>query len=259
MPDPGTGYVDTPLLYTTTGSTTSATGEGTTLWTWPVMQEAIFQQNHVWDTWGGTGTCASCTTNGIRLEGWTTAGTNATSVTITEGLTTAANYVWGLQSWQQTEHSKARWTPRVYRSAPERVKTPEEIAAEAARRELQRQERLRRNARERRFKEAAEQRAHALLISMLTPEQRAELEEKKHFHLTVYDKDGSHRVYRIERGYAGNVKLLGADGQPIKRYCIHADSRLPHEDQMLAQKLLLESNEAEFLRIANMTRLRAAA
>jgi hypothetical protein len=58
--------------------------------------------------------------------------------------------------------------------------------------------------------------------------------------------------------YAGNVKLLGNDGLPVKRYCIHADSRLPYEDQMLAQKMLLEANEAEFLRVANMTQLRAA-
>jgi hypothetical protein len=66
------------------------------------------------------------------------------------------------------------------------------------------------------------------------------------------------KVYRIEYGYAGNVKLLGNDGQPVKRYCIHADYRLPYEDQMLAQKMLLEANEPEFLRIANMTQLRAA-
>jgi hypothetical protein len=222
------------------------------------MQQAIFQQNNVWNAWGYNDTCTSCTTDTIQLDGWG-AGTSATGITLTEGLTTAANYVWGLKSWQQTEHSKVRWTPRVYQTVPERVRTPEEIAADAARWELERQQRLRRSARQRQLKEQAEKRAQQLLMSMLTPEQRIELEEKKYFHLTVFDQDGSQRTYRIERGYSGNVKLLGADGQPDKRYCIHADYRLPYEDQMLAQKLLLECNEAEFLRIANMTRLRAAA
>ena len=86
------------------------------------MQQAIFQQNNVWEAWGGTGTCNSCTTDRIRL--WTDTGTSATNVTVTEGLTAAANYVWGTEEWQVANHSPARWTPRVYERVPAPVRTP---------------------------------------------------------------------------------------------------------------------------------------
>ncbi len=71
-------------------------------------------------------------------------------------------------------------------------------------------------------------------------------------------------MYRIDYGYQGNVKLVGPDGQPIRSYCIHSrvndedGRRLPNEDHMIAQKLLLEANESEFLRIANETIIRAS-
>ena len=37
----------------------------------------------------------------------------------------------------------------------------------------------------------------------------------------------------------------------IKTLCAHPTVRVPDADNMLAQKLYLESNEEEFLRIAN--------
>jgi hypothetical protein len=165
---------------------------------------------------------------------------------------TAQNLVWATSAWQDTKHTQVRWTPSVVK------KTPEQIAEEAAQAELRRQAAAIEAAKVKAFTDTAKARARKLLLSMLNVDQQKELEEKNHFHLTVHDRSGSMRVYRIEHGYAGNVKLLGVDGQPVKRYCIHADSRLPFEDQMLAQKLMLEANEAEFLRIANMTQLRAA-
>jgi hypothetical protein len=92
-------------------------------------------------------------------------------------------------------------------------------------------------------------------MQMLNEDQQKELDDKNHFHLTVHSRDGSMKVYRVDYGFQGNVKLIGEDGHPTRSYCIHSDSRLPYEDQMLAQKLLLEANEPEFLRIANESRV----
>jgi hypothetical protein len=50
-------------------------------------------------------------------------------------------------------------------------------------------------------------------------------------------------VYRIDRD------------KPVERLCIYASGDVPEEDSMIAQKLLLEANEAEFLRVANRTAL----
>jgi hypothetical protein len=94
--------------------------------------------------------------------------------------------------------------------------------------------------------------AKRLLKSLLTDEHEDSLVKKGNFDLTVGD-----RVYRVSPG--GGVTRLGADGKADEAYCIHPDRALllPLEDWAVAQKLLLETDEEEFLRIANKTRLRA--
>jgi hypothetical protein len=102
---------------------------------------------------------------------------------------------------------------------------------------------------------AAKKRAELLLTSILTDAQRETWEKEKFFEIVVAGK-----VYRLrERGnYAQRVQLVEA-GKPLVEYCIHpsATHELPAPDVLLAQKLLLETNELEFLRIANATRLAA--
>ena len=215
------------------------------------MQQQIFRG---WsEAWHSTGT--SVTQSALSWpNGWLSSGTttNSFSVTSTAGNTAIANAVWTTNAWLSGQHTNVRWSRADSR-------TPEQIAEEAAQAEIRRQERAIENAKVIQFKDAANARARKLLMQTLNADQKKEMDEKNMFHLTVHSQNGSMRVYRIEYGYAGNVKLLGADGQPEKRYCIHADSRLPYEDQMLAQKMLLEANEPEFIRIANMTQLRRAA
>ncbi len=94
-------------------------------------------------------------------------------------------------------------------------------------------------------------RARALLDSLLSAPQRKTLQEQKFFDLEVQARDGAKKVYRIRQGRSGNVDLLGADGKPIRRYCAHPDLFVPDEDTMLAQKLMLETAEEQFLRTAN--------
>jgi hypothetical protein len=113
--------------------------------------------------------------------------------------------------------------------------------ADRRRREAERQAAIRERA-------EAEQRAERLLLDHLSERQRAEYRERRAF--TVISADGE-RTYRIERGWSGNVKLIGPDGRECRRYCIHPRERVPTEDCMLAQKLLIENDEPAFLRVAN--------
>ena len=211
-----------------------------------IMQDRTFRM------WVTSGTSA---TNALAIDNWavTNSATTTTNHWIADQCTAAANAVWRSSGWQQCSHTKVRWTPSVVAQ-----ETPEQRVERAAKAELARQAAEREAAQRKVFMDTAKNRARRLLFSMLSPMQQKQLDEKNHFDLTVHGQDGSQRVYRIEYGYQGNVKLLVPDGQPVRRYCIHADSRLPYEDQMLAQKLLLEANEQDFLRIANMTQLRAA-
>jgi len=95
-------------------------------------------------------------------------------------------------------------------------------------------------------------RAEALLRDCLTAEQAAQLLHADAFELLT----ASGRRYRVRRGRAGNVERLELTGHPTRRYCLHpADAAVPEADVMLAQKLLLESDEDAFLRIANELRL----
>jgi hypothetical protein len=97
------------------------------------------------------------------------------------------------------------------------------------------------------------EKAMRLLKENLDTEQLREFEEKRHFH--VHTKDGVRR-YRIDWGIAGNVKLVEENGQPVprvKHYCIHPSGSWPTPDVMLSQKHMIEAEEEEFLRIANVS------
>lgn len=95
-------------------------------------------------------------------------------------------------------------------------------------------------------KAAAAARAQVLLEENLSEEQRKQLADNNWFEVVT-----PKAKYRIRRGWAGNVDRIGDDGRAHDRYCIHPSEEVPHEDNMLAQKLLLEADEDTFLRIAN--------
>ena len=101
--------------------------------------------------------------------------------------------------------------------------------------------------RQARLDDLAAARAKALLLEHLSDEQRAEYEEHQYFH--VLSEGG--RLYRIKHGSAGNVYRIGTDGSVEHKFCIHARDSVPHEDNMLAQMLLLRLDEEQFLTVAN--------
>jgi len=96
--------------------------------------------------------------------------------------------------------------------------------------------------------EAARTRALALLRSHLTPAQRRTFEANKWF---VVEGGRSKTRYRINsRHFAGNIEIL--DGERVTHHlCGHCDHTIPLSDQLLAQKLMLEFDEDEFLKLAN--------
>ena len=159
---------------------------------------------------------------------------NTNSITVTNA-TYDPQLIWG--TWV-TANGRSRRVQReewVEAATP----SPEDLAAAVERQaaEARRLDDLRQRNRE------ANERAEALLESCLTTQQLDDLDTIDAFRVTA----ASGRQYVIHRGYAGNVESEGF------RYCIHGPSDLPHADQMLMQKLLLETDEAAFLRIANAT------
>lgn len=93
---------------------------------------------------------------------------------------------------------------------------------------------------------AAEARGYLMLDSCLAPDQRRDLAEKGRFYLHT----ASGKKYRIDRGTHGNVKLVDETDRELVQYCIQPPN-VPVPDAMLAQKLLLETDEETFLKVAN--------
>jgi hypothetical protein len=86
----------------------------------------------------------------------------------------------------------------------------------------------------------AKLRAEALLWAWLSPAQRSQYRARRWFEVTT----ASGRRYRVLRGAV--VRLPRGSG-----YCIEATSPVPVADEMLANKLLLETDERRFLATAH--------
>jgi hypothetical protein len=105
-------------------------------------------------------------------------------------------------------------------------------------------QRVQQLAKEREEREAAGAKARQLLLDMLNEVQR-EMYEKDAYFMVEGSRGG---VYRIDDGFQGNVRCELRH----RRYCGHLrDSRIPVYDHMLAQKLMLETDEEAFLAVAN--------
>jgi hypothetical protein len=84
-------------------------------------------------------------------------------------------------------------------------------------------------------------RAEALLWAWLSPAQRRQYRARRWFEVTA----ASGRRYRILRGGVVRLHPRGSG------YCIEATSPVPVADEMLADKLLLETDERRFLATAH--------
>lgn len=182
-----------------------------------------------------------CDTTGTSTDTatWTTWTASSTSAT------TAPWVVWATSSTATT--SDVTWTGWVTtgNSVVYRV-TPEQSDAE-------RQRIRERAAAAEAERKAARDRARQLLLSMLDVRQREQLEREQFFEVIT---NHSRRRYRIRQGTHGNVRLVDETGREVTSYCAQPLG-VPDEDAMLAQKLMLETDEEAFLKVANARRLAA--
>jgi hypothetical protein len=121
--------------------------------------------------------------------------------------------------------------------------------SEAQRAEYERQREVQREQalEHQRQREAAEIRADELLYEFIDAMQIEELVRDKS--ITVLSETGkTFKVFRNRsvREYDENGKLLGY-------HCIHPNIQVPSGDEMLAQMLLLQTDEKSFRRISNFT------
>jgi hypothetical protein len=164
------------------------------------------------------------------------------------GSSATAIRVW--QEWNvpQEARESTRRASAEQREAWRRMEQ-EQRQQEERQQEEETRARWKREAEERaKGKAAADKRAEELLRSCLTLQQQEELDRLNHFHLLVGD-----RRYRIKRGRTRNIELLDEAGRPIKKLCAHPGEYVPDADTMLAQKLMLETDEEAFLKLANHT------
>ena len=175
---------------------------------------------------------ATSTATATAWQAWTSSGTIATT-TISPTSSVSAITIWPY--WVEET---------IYHSSP----PPRHEAHVLCRREYLRRIAAQRQKRLARIKEL---RAKRLLNQCLDQEQRQTLKERDHF----YMRTASGKLYRIEYGRAGNVFLMEGD-LVARRYCIHPDDYCPNYDTMLMQKLMLETDEEQFLRMANATIVR---
>jgi hypothetical protein len=84
-------------------------------------------------------------------------------------------------------------------------------------------------------------RAEALLLAWLSPSQRAQYLARGWFEVTI----AAGRRYRVRPGGVVRVEPRGS------AYCVEATSPVPVADEMLANKLLLETDERRFLATAH--------
>lgn len=98
-------------------------------------------------------------------------------------------------------------------------------------------------------KKIANQNAERLLLAHLTPQQREQYQQHRYFE--VFTARGrTVRRYRIHHGWAGNIQVFEGD-RHIENLCIHPTTPVPHADNLLSQKFMLEADEDHFLKTAN--------
>lgn len=175
---------------------------------------------------------------GAVWSGWNGSWSNtaATNTAAAYTITVAANsYTWS--GWNEDHHAVA-----------------ESEAQRAARLEADRIERERRGRLDRatateraEVRRVAILKADKLLESVLSSVQRDQLKKLGGFVL----RGQSGQLYRIRMGRSANVDVLDAQGNVVDRLCAHPAMNVPDQDTMVAQKVMLECDEAVFLRMAN--------
>ncbi len=217
-------------------------GTSTTSSTWTVWNSGsttatsvTSSTNVIWPLWvDGTGEGATFTT------------TNLTGTVWLQWAGTGSNTTY-IRQHELTEEEILRAAERQRRYESERPAREAARIEEAAKADEQWKK-------QREEKAAADKRAEELLLRHLDAEQRESYAAEKAFHVV----SATGKRYKIRNGWSGNVDEINEAGQAFMRYCIHPKIGVPTPDNMLAQKLMLETREDDFRRIANKTPLQLA-
>lgn len=210
---------------------------------------------------GSTTISTTITTEIYEPTGWTSTTTRAHIYTAPA---TACTTTWTCddtaERYLRFQRHVDGWLETGQRPAPQHTVPTESQVREAqeTERRLQelhdRQQRL--FAKDLAEQRRANRRALAILLRTLSAPQRAEFRQHHAFHV-VGGASGTR--YRIRKGRMGNVDVY-CHGKVAHRLCCHPALSVPDYDTMLTQLLWLQGDgEQEFLRTANVHRLRDAA
>lgn len=209
------------------------------------MATYIGANGQVWETWvtHGSGTTTSTTSNIDPWSQWNVI--DSTSMTTSQ-------VVWG--GWTNTTQVVSQrgatelgglWLESHGSSRPYAPPPPPDPRKESIRKTRQHVRALRARV--------ANRKATALLLENLDEVQSEDWRVNKRFEVTA----PSGNTYRIRHGLAGNIELTHGPARRAHvssrnpRYCCHVVAACPIEDNVLTQKLWLETREGEFLAMAN--------
>jgi hypothetical protein len=97
-----------------------------------------------------------------------------------------------------------------------------------------------------------EARGRRLLREWLSPDQRTQLDDKDYFEVVGCDSQRRYRIYnRMTLRGVTNVYEIDDAGRPKVAWCFLPAGQLVAADIMLAQKIALETNEHNALKVAN--------
>lgn len=211
-----------------------------------MVNYTIYGNSDAWLNTNSKQTRRSTQYNYIEIPYQTTAATNityATGIWATFGpqeyatadtqcnVTVSGSGVCWADAYQMAYQPSTHW---IYYNGPRMKETAEEKAARDKRNHDH---------------QVAASRADLLLLSFLSDAQTEQYQREQRFELHI---NGRH--YRIHKGRSGNIQLI-ENGKPVAKYCAHPELWTPDGDTLVAQMLMLQTDEAAFLKIANRTSL----
>jgi hypothetical protein len=201
--------------------------------------DATSSTSSTWSFWcEGDGTSSP---SGTVWKTWT----NATTATTTEWPSATA-FVWN--SWNDNGNYQQTYYTNLVSEA--QTLTEEEKRQQAKQEKQLAYNALRRKRRADAKEKAKEEKARQLLKEVLTDEQDQQLDKDGYFEL-VSIKSGQR--YRINKGRSRNVEKIDVSGKVVKTLCFHPREYVHNYDTMTIQKLMLENDEEQVLKVANFS------
>ena len=206
----------------------------------PFKEQAFraWSPGQTWFAWCST-TSTTMTTSDLTWQVWNS------NVTTTSG-SLALNYPSGT-TYVSTGSQWVSWNTSYTELTEEQAAAFAEAQQAALERQAAQEAQW---AAERAEREKASERAAALLLSLLSPEQAATYREHGWFEV----RGSSGRRWRIRnRGQSGNVDLMPEIGEERDAsFCAHPPGHLPDADAHVAQMLALVTDDEAFERTANV-------